>query len=128
MTRNGTIWETDLIPHELHRLFGDDQFVWGGDLNSAQRMDDKPRFAGGNRALRTRWHASGFVDIRSRFFADEQQTYFNPKSDPYQLDHVFADALTEARVTNWRVDIDPVIAEPRCSDHAMIRVDLGESR
>lgn len=34
-TRNGTLWETDVIPHELRRLFGDDPFVWGGDLNSA---------------------------------------------------------------------------------------------
>jgi hypothetical protein len=50
-TPDGSIWETDLIPYEL-RLFGDQTFLWGGDLNSAMSMDDVPRFVGGNRQLR----------------------------------------------------------------------------
>jgi hypothetical protein len=48
-TPNGTVWETDVLPHELHRLFGHDTFVWGGELNADPRMDDVPgRFVGGN--------------------------------------------------------------------------------
>jgi len=29
-----SVWEPNVIPHELHRLFPDDTFVWGGDFNT----------------------------------------------------------------------------------------------
>jgi hypothetical protein len=45
---NGSVWEQDLIPFELHSLFADESFLWGGDLNSAESMDDLG-FVGGNR-------------------------------------------------------------------------------
>ena len=59
-----------------------------------------------------------------RFFSDEQQTFFAPRAAPYQLDHVFADAATEARVVDWRVDTEPVLSQPKMSDHAPIWVEL----
>ena len=114
----------DLIPFELHRLFADQTFVWGGDLNSAVSMDDVPGFSGGNRRLREIWAEAGSCDLRMRFFSEEQQTFFAPKSGAYQLDHVFADAATEARVVDWRVDTEPVLSDPSLSDHAPIWVEL----
>ncbi len=41
------VWQMDLIPFELHRLFAGQTFVWGGDLNSAVRMDTSPGSAVG---------------------------------------------------------------------------------
>jgi hypothetical protein len=46
-----TVWEANVIPHELHRLFANDTFLWGGDLNTDPRMDDYSGFAGGNRRM-----------------------------------------------------------------------------
>jgi hypothetical protein len=122
-TPNGTLWETDVIPFELHRLFAGKTYIWGGDLNRAEIMDDQG-FVGGNRKLRQIWHEAGSRDLRRRFFEDEQQTFYAPSRRPYQLDHVFADAVTETRVTDWRIDTEPVTAQPSLSDHAPISVDL----
>lgn len=51
-------------------------------------------------------------DLRPRFFAEEQQTFFAKGSGPFQLDHVFGDVETEARVRDWRVDTGPVTRTP----------------
>ena len=114
----------DLIPFELHRLFAGQTFLWGGDMNSAESMDDVPGFSGGNRRLREIWAEAGSQDLRLRFFADEQQTFFAPKRGAYQLDHAFGDAATEARVLDWRVDPGPVTSIPTLSDHAPIWIDF----
>jgi endonuclease/exonuclease/phosphatase family metal-dependent hydrolase len=114
----------DLIPFELHRLFAGQTFIWGGDLNSAERMDDVPGFSGGNRRLRGIWAKAGSRDLRTRFFAEEQRTFFAPNRAAYQLDHVFEDTATEGRVVDWRVDTQPVLSQPGLSDHAPIWVEL----
>jgi endonuclease/exonuclease/phosphatase family metal-dependent hydrolase len=118
------VWQMDLIPFELHRLFASQTFVWGGDLNSAMSMDEVPGFSGGNRRLREIWTEAGSHDLRMRFFTEEQQTFFAPNRGAYQLDHVFADAATQARVVDWRVDAEPVLSHPSLSDHAPIWVEL----
>jgi Endonuclease/Exonuclease/phosphatase family len=118
------VWQMDLIPFELHRLFAGQTFLWGGDLNSAESMDDVPGFSGGNRRLREIWAGAGSCDLRLRFCAEEQQTFFAPKRGAYQLDHVFGDTQTEARVVDWRVDTGPVTSTPTLSDHAPIWIDL----
>jgi hypothetical protein len=123
-TPNGSLWEIDVIPFELHRLFAGETFLWGGDLNSAEVMDDRSGFLGGNRKLRGTWREAGSHDLRLRFFANEQQTFFAPRRLPYQLDHVFADAATEPRVVDWRVDTEPINANPRFSDHAPVVIEL----
>jgi len=124
-TPDGSIWETDVIPFELHRLFGDQSFVWGGDLNSAVVMDESPRFTGGNGRLRKTWREAGSHDLRLDFFKDEQQTFFAPRRGAYQLDHLFADEATSRRVTAWRVDRTPVELDPPLSDHAPIIAEIG---
>lgn len=115
------VWQMDLIPFELHRLFADRTFLWGGDLNSAESMDDVKRFSGGNRRLREIWREAGSRDLRPT--RDEQQTFFATNRGSYQLDHVFADAATASRVVDWRVDTVPATTQ-RVSDHAPIWVEL----
>lgn len=118
------VWQMDLIPFELHRLFAGRTFLWGDDLNSAVSMDGDPGFSGGSRRLREIWHEAGSRDLRSRFFTDEQQTFFARNRRPFQLDHVFGDAVTESRVVSWHVDRGPATVEPTLSDHAPIWVEL----
>jgi hypothetical protein len=91
---------------------------------SAERMDDLPGFSGGNRRLREIWAEAGSRDLRTRFYTEEQQTFYAPKRGAYQLDHVFGDAATESRVVDWRVDTQPVLRHPTLSDHAPIWVEL----
>ena len=125
-TPNGTVWETDVLPHELHRLFGHDTFVWGGDLNADPRMDDVPgRFVGGNRRCFAAYETAGSRDTRARFHDSYVQTFFKAGRRAYQLDHVFADAGTEARVTGWRVDERPATSTEPHSDHAPVIVEIG---
>jgi endonuclease/exonuclease/phosphatase family metal-dependent hydrolase len=42
-----------------------------------------------------------------------------------QLDHVFADAVTEAKATAWNVDPTPAVGDAACSDHAPIIVEIA---
>jgi hypothetical protein len=122
-TPDGSLWETDVIPFQLHRLFANETFIWGGDLNSAEVMDDRG-FVGGNRKLRSIWAEAGSHDLRLRFSDEEQQTFFAPGRQAYQLDHVFADQVTESRVTSWHIDPTPATEAPTFSDHAPILVEL----
>ena len=123
-TRDRSVWETHVIPHELHRLFGGDTFMWGGDFNADPRMDDRPGFAGGNRSMFKAYELAGSRDTRARFHPDYVQTYFKPRTNAYQLDHVFADAATERRVCGWRIDRSAATSREPYSDHAPIVVDL----
>lgn len=119
----GRTWEIDLIGYELPGVFDTGRFVAGGDLNSSLAMDDVGGAFGGNRELFDNLAGQGFVDCRPRFSPEEQQTWFRKGDRPYQLDHVFADAETEARVIRWDVIREP--AETlRLSDHAPIVVEF----
>jgi len=123
-TRDGSLWETNVVPHELHRLFGQETFLWGGDLNCDPKMDDRPRFAGGTRRAFEIYREAGAVDARTRFHSTYQQTFFRPGTDSYQLDHVFVDRITEGRLTSWAVDPLPATAADPLSDHAPIMLTL----
>jgi endonuclease/exonuclease/phosphatase family metal-dependent hydrolase len=124
-TPNGTVWETDVLPHELHRLFGHDTFIWGGHLNADPRMDDVPgRFVGGNRRCFAGYETAGSRDARARFHDSYVQTFFKAARGAYQLDHVFADAATDVRVTGWRVDERPAAPMEPHSDHTPVMVEI----
>jgi endonuclease/exonuclease/phosphatase family metal-dependent hydrolase len=121
------IWEIELAIADLERLFGDEHFVAGGDLNSALTLDANyhpkdPR----NARLLGHIAQAGFIDLRQRFFETEQQTWFKPGTGPYQLDHVFGDTETEKAVESWRVVREAVECEPQLSDHAPIEVILSD--
>lgn len=124
-TRDRTVWETNVVPHELHRLFGSDTFLWGGDLNCDPRMDEKRWFVGGNRRVFEIYRTAGSVDVRARFHEMHLQTYFKNGSDTYQLDHVFADEATERRLTSWAVDPTLATGPEPLSDHAPILLELA---
>jgi hypothetical protein len=117
------VWEVELIAHELPRIFAGERFVFGGDLNSGLLLDTNYRRQS-NAKLFANLASAGFKDLRPRFHAAEQQTYFKERNGPYQLDHVFADAGTEALTTGWRVLTD-VALEAKLSDHAPIEVVLA---
>ena len=123
-TPDGSVWEMNVIPHELGRLFGDQTFIWGGDLNTDPRMDDTRWALGGNRRLFEVYAESGYHDTRARFFDSVQQTYFKAGTAAYQIDHVFADARTEQLVTGWHVDPRPATEQLPYSDHAPIFVTV----
>lgn len=123
-TRNGTVWETNVVPHELHRLFRGSTFLWGGDLNSDPRMDAIRGFAGGNQRTFDGYVRAGAIDVRSRLHSDYQRTFFGQRSGHYQLDHIFADPATAARATDWCVNTAVVEAGEPFSDHAPIELML----
>lgn len=85
-TTDASVWETNVIPHELHRLFGHDTCFWGGDLNCDPKMDGRRGFAGGNQRVFDIYREAGSVDLRPRFHDTFQQTFFRPGPDSYQLD------------------------------------------
>ena len=87
-------------------------------------MDDKRWFLGGNRRLFEIYAQAGSCDTRARFFDTYQQTYVKKRKGEYQIDHVFADARTEQRVTGWQVDLQAATQQPPYSDHAPLLVTL----
>ena len=103
----------DLIPHEFQRLFAQETFVWAGDLNTDPAHGRQAVVPRRNRRLFAHYEASGFRDTRARLHDTYQPTYGD-----YQIDHVFADARTEQRVTMWEVDLRPAADPEPYSDHA----------
>jgi len=117
-----SVWEVELIAHELPRVFGTSRFVVGGDLNSGL-LFDSTYGRQSNARLFQNLASAGLIDLRKRFHEAEQRTYFKEGKRPYQLDHVFSDAATERAVRSWKVLAD-VAAVERLSDHAPIEVVL----
>lgn len=65
----------------------------------------------------------GFVDLRRTYHKAEQRTYFKDGKGPYQLDHVFSDAVTAGDARGWKV-LAGIAADEGLSDHAPIEVLL----
>ena len=121
------IWEIELAVADLERLFAGSRFIAGGDLNSSLAFDANYHPGNpSNARLFANLAEAGFVDLRPRFFEEEQQTWFKAGNGPYQLDHVFADAETEKAVSSWRVLREAVERKPQLSDHAPIEVILED--
>jgi endonuclease/exonuclease/phosphatase family metal-dependent hydrolase len=127
-TRDGSLWESNVVPHELQRLFADETFLWGGDLNCDPRMDGlSGGYAGGNQRVFDIWRDAGSIDTRAPFHTEFQQTFFRARQRvPFQLDHVFVDARTEGRLQAWEVDTGPASNPDALSDHAPIIVTLTD--
>jgi endonuclease/exonuclease/phosphatase family metal-dependent hydrolase len=123
-TDGSELWEIEVIAHELRDVLHGQPFVLGGDLNSALAFDKN---YGGreNERLFANLAEAGFVDVRPRHQPAEVQTYFKARTRAYQLDHVYADSLTESRVESWTV-LSEVARELGLSDHAPILVALRE--
>lgn len=111
-----------MLTHELGALLAGRRFVAGGDLNGSLLFDaDNPWRE--NEAMFANLRGAGLIDLRPRMVPEEQQTFFRVGSRPYQLDHVFADEQTEAKVTGWRV-LTNLAALHHLSDHAPILIEL----
>lgn len=123
-TDGSELWEIEVIAHELRDVLFGRPFVLAGDLNSALAFDEN---YGGceNEGLFANLGESGLVDVRPRHQAAEVQTYFKARTRPYQMDHVYADPVTESRVESWTV-LRGVASELALSDHAPILVTLAE--
>ncbi len=116
------VWEIELIAHELPRVFGNDRFVAGGDLNSGL-LFDTTYHRQSNARLFENLASLGFLDLRRIFHDAEQRTYFKEGKGPYQLDHVFCNATTARTARGWRVLSEVAVAE-KLSDHAPIEILL----
>ena len=100
-TRDGSVWETNAVPHELQRLFARDTFLWGGDLNCDPRwMTARPSRAATAASLRSLERGLARCPL-SAFTTPTSKRSSDPKTDGYQLDHVFVDKATERRLTGW---------------------------
>jgi hypothetical protein len=100
----------------------------GGDLNADPQMDDIRGFLGGNRRMFDGYLRAGTVDTRAQIHGEYQRTFFRARTGPYQLDHVFADASTAARVIDWQVDAATAQGDELLSDHAPILLMLDTLR
>ena len=56
----------------------------------------------------------------------KRQTYVKTNRKAWQLDHVFADPRTEARVRGWHVDLAAAACTPPYSDNAPIVITLAD--
>jgi hypothetical protein len=115
------MWEIEAIAHELAPVLATHRFVAGGDLNSSLLFDKKP--GGQEEQLFKNLASLGFVDTRPRHSETEVQTYFKKGKKPYQLDHVYTDAGTEARVGQWNI-LSDVALDLGLSDHAPLLVEV----
>jgi endonuclease/exonuclease/phosphatase family metal-dependent hydrolase len=83
-----SVWEVDLIFHDLVPFLQGRSFIVGGDLNADPVMDETLSKVGGNRAFFSDLGTAGLLNC-SR---EPQQTFFASGKKPYQLDYLFASA------------------------------------
>lgn len=115
------MWEIEVIAHELSPVLASGPFVLGGDLNSSLLFDKNED--GQEARLFKNLASQGFIDTRSRHSESEIQTFFKPRTRPFQLDHVYADEATESNVVRWEV-LAHVARDLTLSDHAPVLVEL----
>jgi exonuclease III len=117
------IWEVEVSAHFLQSVLMEKRFVFGGDLNSGYLFDEVYRY-NNNKILFENMRQQGYIDLRLAHSATEQQTYFKEGKGPYQLDHLYGDALTAKRTTSWQV-LTHVAVDLQLSDHAPVLIELG---
>lgn len=116
------IWELEVAAHFLRPILEHKQFVFGGDLNSGYLFDTIYRYDN-NKIMFENMRQQGYIDLRLAHSDVEQQTYFKRNNGPYQLDHLFGDALTAARSIRWEV-LSHVARDLELSDHAPVVIEL----
>lgn len=104
------------------------RFIVGGDWNDSPLFDvNYPKGANGVPGASTEFFerrtAAGWLDAMRKFHAEELRTYLEPKSAPYELDHVFTDA--ETRVGLVACEVLNNIAVAGLSDHAPVVVEFA---
>ena len=117
------IWEIEVAAHFLKPILGQKQFVLGGDLNSGHLFDTVYRY-NNNKIMFENLRQQGYIDLRLAHSDSEQQTYFKKNNGPYQLDHLFGDAVTAESTTVWEV-LTHVARDLQLSDHAPVVIELA---
>lgn len=118
------MWEIEAIAHELQPILAGKRFIVGGDLNSSLLMDRPGHYT--ESKIFENLASLGYLDIRHRHSTHEIQTFFKSNTRPFMLDHLYADAATEASVSSWRV-VTEVAADLGLSDHAPIEFTLSQA-
>jgi exonuclease III len=93
------------------------------DINAGLLLDEVYGYKN-NEILWRNLAALGYVDLRLRHSQFEQQTFFRERTNPYQLDHFFGDALTAESVKAWTV-LTEVARDLKLSDHAPVVIEIG---
>jgi len=117
------IWEIEVATHFLRPVLEGKQFVFGGDLNSGYLFDTLYHYEN-NKIMFENIRKQGYIDLRLAHSISEQQTYFRKNKGPYQLDHLFGDAVTDDRTTRWEV-LSHVARDLKLSDHAPVIVEIN---
>lgn len=120
-------WHNDLVVGALSPWVQGSHFLIGGDWNDALLFDTNyPHgMAGGGGSSAAFFEARSAASWRHalrKFQADEVRTYLNPKSGPYELDHLFVDEALYDALTDCRV-MDDLALLP-LSDHAPLLADF----
>ena len=119
------IWEVEVATHFLKPILMGRQFVFGGDLNSGHLFDINYKYSN-NKIMFENFRQQGYIDLRLRHSEIEQQTYFKKNIGPYQLDHLFGDAVTANHTTRWEV-LPHVARDLELSDHAPVVIEITQS-
>lgn len=96
-------WHNDLAAAALaDKSVGFDGFIISGDWNTARLFD---KTMGGTAcaeffAMRAN---NGWCESLRKFYADEVQTYCDPKNKPYELDHMFTDSALYEKLVSCEV-------------------------
>lgn len=117
------VWEIEVIAHELQSILSTNEFVLGGDLNSALLLDKIYRRKT-NKRLWANLEAQGIHDLRPLHSLEEQQTFFRDNTHPYQLDHLFGSKTMLSKTALWKV-LPEIVTEMGLSDHAPIIIEIS---
>jgi len=117
------VWEIEVLAHQLQPLLTGRRFILGGDINAGLLLDEVYGYKN-NENLWKNLAEQGYVDLRLRHSGAEQQTFFRERTNPYQLDHFFGDALTNQSVKSWSV-LTEVARDLKLSDHAPVVIDVA---
>jgi hypothetical protein len=123
----GRAWHNDLAVAALGPWVSQRRFVVGGDWNSAVLFDTTyPSGAEGGPGASTEFFAArvghGWHHALCKFSPLEVRTYLDPKSAPYELDHIFTDGDLHARLASCAVLND--IPIPELSDHGPLAAEF----
>lgn len=124
LERSRDVWLVDVLFHFLRpRLTAGERMLIGGDFNYSRALDLPPRGDRGNNEFFDRLDAEGFVSLHRIFRSHDEQTFFDHRRGPHQLDYLYADPWTSNRCRACTVvSYDDVRG---LSDHAPVHARLS---
>lgn len=124
LERNPDVWLVDILFHFLRpRLAAGERMLIGGDFNYSRALDLPPRGDHGNNEFFDRLNHEGFVSLHRIFRSHDEQTFFDHRKGPHQLDYLYADPWTGNRCRACTVV--PYDDVRGLSDHAPVHACLS---